>query len=217
MHAMRRFRAWVPVLSMCLVALPAAAGDDAAAARRVDRYLAGITTLRADFHQQVRDATGAVRETADGTVDLEKPGRFRWDYRKPSEQLLVSDGHTIWLYDVDLQQVTVRAADQAMSATPAMLLSGEGRVSESFGIKDGGTSDGLEWALLTPRLGDTDFREVRLGFRDGGLVRMELQDRLGQTTQIDFSAVEMNPRLPAGLFEFTPPPDVDVVGSAAGG
>lgn len=201
------------LLAFASLAGAAPAQGAGTAAERVDRYLAGLTTLRAGFLQEVLDASGAVREQAAGSLVVSRPGRFRWDYRTPSPQLLVSDGKTVWLYDVDLEQVTVRKADQALSATPASLLSGRGRASETFSIADGGRADGCDWALLTPRLQDTDFRELRLGFNDGGLQRMELVDRLGQTTRIRFTDVELNLPLPAGLFDFEPPAGVDVVGS----
>ncbi|MBS1200813.1 MAG: Outer rane lipoprotein carrier protein LolA [Proteobacteria bacterium] len=207
-------RASVALAALVLVAAPARSQPAEAAAERVDRYLSRLATLRAGFQQEVLDASGAVREEAAGSLAVSKPGRFRWDYRTPSEQVLVSDGKTIWLYDVELEQVTVRKADQALSATPASLLSGKGKASESFVVADGGHADGYEWALLTPRLEDTDFRQVRLGFRDGALERMDLVDRLGQTTRIRFTDVELNPALADNLFGFKPPPGVDVVGSA---
>lgn len=197
------------------LALPAVAQPGASASERLDRYLDGLTTLRADFQQEVLDASGALREQAAGRLAIAKPGRFRWDYRTPSEQLLVSDGRTVWLYDVDLEQVTRRAADKSLSATPAMLLSGQGKVSDTFSVAEGARAEGLEWVILTPRLGDTDFREVRLGFRGKQLERMDLADRLGQVTRIRYTAIEMNPELPADLFRFEVPPGVDVVGTAA--
>jgi outer membrane lipoprotein carrier protein len=181
---------------------------------RLDRYLSGAGTLRAEFRQAVTDANGRVRERAEGTLTLQKPGRFRWDYREPAGQLLVSDGETLWLYDEELQQVTVRRVTQTLSTTPAMLLSGEGRVGEAFEVTDEADSDGLDWIALSPRRQDTDFRRVRLALRGGELVRMELADRLGQVTSIDFSRIERNPRVPPGLFSFEPPPGVDVVRAA---
>jgi outer membrane lipoprotein carrier protein len=181
---------------------------------RVQSYVERLSTLRADFRQEVLDAAGAVREQAEGTLLLQKPGRFRWEYRRPSEQLLVSDGTTVWLYDVDLEQVTVRRIGDSLSTTPAMLLSGQSRVDESFTASDGGQADGLDWVQLIPKLEDTDFRSLRLGFRGGELARMDLTDRLGQRTSIEFRAVERNPVLPPAAFTFVPPPGVDVVGSA---
>jgi outer membrane lipoprotein carrier protein len=200
---------------LCLLFIVPAASAAESAEARVDRYLAGLETLRAEFAQQVLDPQGEVRERADGTLTLQKPGRFRWDYREPAGQLLVSDGKTLWLYDEELEQVTVRAVSDSLSTTPAMLLAGQGRVGDSFTVEDLGTASGLELVGLVPLRGDTDFRGVRLGLRGGELARMELVDRLGQTTVIDFTGIERNPVLPAGFFTFEPPAGVDVVGSAA--
>jgi outer membrane lipoprotein carrier protein len=198
-----------------LAAAPRAPCAEVREIQRVQRYVERLSTLRAGFHQEVLDAAGAVREEADGTLLLQKPGRFRWEYRRPSEQLLVSDGKTVWLYDADLDQVTVRRLGDSLSTTPAMLLSGQGRVDESFTASDGGQADGLDWVQLVPRLEDTDFRSIRLGFRGDELVHMNLIDRLGQTTAIEFLAIERDPKLPADIFTFVPPPGADVVGSAA--
>jgi len=203
-------------LALVCLALSLPAGAEPAA-ERVDRYLSGLQTLRGSFQQEIVDATGAVREAAEGTLAIQKPGRFRWDYRSPSPQLLVSDGSTIWLYDEELEQVTVRKADATLTATPASLLSGRDKASERFAVATGTPHDGLEWVVLTPKAGDTDFREVRLGFHGDSLQRMELEDRLGQTTRIAFSGLERNIQLPPDLFTFEPPPGVDVVGSAGGG
>lgn len=202
----------MPVLC-ALLALPGQVEAADAAAERVDRYLARIETLRAEFRQEIVDSTGSVRDAASGTLAVAKPGRFRWDYRSPGEQLLVSDGATLWLYDVDLEQVTVRRAGETLSATPASLLSGTGKASEAFDIRDAGIADGVEWVDLTPRLQDTDFRLIRLGFLQGAPARMELVDRLGQTTRIHFTSVEVNPALPPALFAFEIPAGVDVLGS----
>ena len=199
----------------CLLLSPRASAESAA--ERVDRYLAAVETLRGSFEQEIVDATGTVREVATGTLAIGKPGRFRWDYLSPSPQLLVSDGQTIWLYDEELEQVTVRKAGDTLTATPASLLSGRDKASDRFTVTAGEPRDGLEWVNLAPRLEDTDFREVRLGFRGDSLRRMELEDRLGQTTRITFSDLQRNVELPPGLFDFEPPPGVDVVGSAGGG
>ncbi|MCU0976988.1 MAG: outer membrane lipoprotein chaperone LolA [Steroidobacteraceae bacterium] len=209
----RLLRPLAAVLPLTLLATPVVAASSAE--QRLDRYLSGVSTLRAEFVQEVSDADGRVRERASGTLTLQKPGRFRWDYREPAGQLLVSDGATLWLYDEELEQVTVRPVSQTLSTTPAMLLTGQGRVGEAFVVEDDSDSDGLDWIALTPRRQDTDFRRVRLALRGGELVRMELTDRLGQVTAIDFSGIQRNPPVPASLFRFEPPPGVDVVGAAA--
>jgi chaperone LolA len=194
----------------------AAPTSDAAALRRVEGFLGQLTSLRAEFRQTVTDARGRVLERAEGTMALARPGRFRWDYRVP-EQLIISDGVTVWLYDVELEQVSVRAAGEALAGTPAMLLAGEGDLKTEFEITDAGTQDGLDWSLLTPRRPDGDFREVRLGFADRELRRMTFFDRLGQTTELELLQVERNPRFDSSLFTFKPPPGVDVVGRAPAG
>jgi outer membrane lipoprotein carrier protein len=184
---------------------------DAAAARRVQSALGDLQSLRAEFRQSVTDAHGRVVETAEGTMLLARPGRFRWDYRVP-EQLIVCDGTTVWFHDIDLEQVTIRAVKDTLSGTPAMLLAGTAKLRAEFEIADGGVDQGFAWSLLTPRRADGDFRQLRLGFANGVLRRMTLLDRLGQTTELHFDRVERNPRLDARLFSFTPPPGVDVVG-----
>ncbi len=144
---------------------------------------------------------------------LARPGRFRWDYREPA-QLIVSDGTTVWLYDADLAQVTVRPAAETLVGTPALLLSGQADLRAEFDVTDGGVADGLAWCLLAPKDAKSDFRELRVGIADGELRRMILVDRLGQTTRLDFDRIERNPRLDPEGFRFSPPPGVDVVGRA---
>lgn len=201
-----------------LMAAPAHAdvAADAAAARRVESALGQLSSLRAQFRQTVTGADGEVIEHAEGTMSLARPGRFRWDYRVP-EQLIVSDGTTVWFHDVGLEQVTIRPAAETIVGTPAMLLAGEGDLQAEFEIADAGQQDGFAWSLLTPRRADGDFRALRLGFAGGELQRMILLDRLGQTTELAFERIERNPRLEASQFSFTPPAGVDVVGRAPAG
>jgi outer membrane lipoprotein carrier protein len=208
-------------LMSVLLALPAYAASadaaaDADALRRVEQAFDALTSMRAEFRQSVTDARGELIESAEGTVSLARPGRVRWDYRVP-EQVIVSDGVTVWFHDVELEQVTIRQAADTVEGTPAMLLTGEGDLRSEFDVSDGGKSEGLVWSRLMPRRADGDFRELRLGFADGQLRRMTLLDRLGQTTEIEFARIERNPRLDASTFRFTPPPGVDVVGRAPAG
>lgn len=209
-------RGWI--LSL-VAALPFAAGADVAAdpaTRQLESALAGLTGFRAEFRQSVTDARGQLIESAQGTVSLARPGRFRWDYRVP-EQLIVSDGVTVWFYDIGLEQVTIRAAADTLAGTPAMLLSGEGDLRAEFEIGDGGADEGLAWSRLTPRSEEGDFRELRVGTSAGELRRMTLVDRLGQVTRIEFDRVERNPRFEKSTFSFIPPPGVDVVGRSPAG
>jgi outer membrane lipoprotein carrier protein len=206
------------MLLLALAARAAMAGpaEDADALSRVEQAFSALTSLRAEFHQSVTDARGKLIESAEGTLSLARPGRFRWDYRVP-EQVIVSDGVTVWFHDVELEQVTIRRAADALEGTPAMLLTGARDLRLEFDVSDGGTAQGLAWSRLLPRRADGDFRELRLGFAQGQLRRMTLLDRLGQTTEIEFERIERNPRLDAALFRFTPPRGVDVVGRAPPG
>ena len=194
----------------------AAPVTDATAAQRIEAFLGKLTSLKAEFRQTVTDARGRVLEQAEGSMAFARPGKFRWDYRVP-EQIVISDGVTVWLYDVELEQVTVRAAGEALAGTPAMLLAGSGDLSDEFEITDAGAQDGLDWSRLTPRRKDGDFREVRLGFAGRDLSRMTFFDRLGQTTELELSQIQRNPHLDSSLFQFEPPPGVDVVGRAPAG
>ena len=186
---------------------------DARAAERLETAIRGLSSLRAEFRQTVTDAKGVETERAEGTVTLAKPGRFRWAYRVPP-QLIVSDGTTVWLYDQDLAQVTIRPAADSLAGSPALLLSGQSDLKAEYDIADGGDAEGLAWSRLTPRSADGDFRELRVGIAGTEMKRMLLVDRLGQTTRLEFERIERNPRLDGGEFRFTPPPGVDVVGRA---
>jgi outer membrane lipoprotein carrier protein len=210
-------QAWFALLAMCLPGIASAdAASDARASERLEAALKGLSSLRAGFHQTVTDAQGAQTEAAEGTVALARPGKFRWDYRVPA-QIIVSDGTTVWLYDVDLAQVTIRPAADSLSGTPALLFSGQTDLSAEFKIADGGEADGLAWSRLTPKSADSDFREMSVGIAAGELRRMVLVDRLGQTMRLEFDRIERNPRLDVSMFGFTPPPGVDVVGRAPDG
>lgn len=209
--------AWVVFLAGFLPGIAGAdAASDARAAARLEAALKGLSSLRAGFHQTVTDAQGTQTESAEGTVALARPGKFRWDYRVPA-QLIISDGTTVWLYDVDLAQVTIRPAADSLAGSPALLFSGQTDLSAEFKIADGGEADGLAWSRLTPKSSDSDFRELSVGVAAGELRRMVLVDRLGQTMRLEFDRIERNPRLDASIFSFTPPPGVDVVGRAPQG
>ena len=210
-------RAALAFLAACLPGYAAAADSSSdAAAQQLESALRGLSSFRAEFRQVVTNAEGEETETAAGTVSLARPGKFRWDYREP-EQLIVSDGVTVWLYDADLAQVTIRPAAETLIGTPALLLSGRSDISAEFDVADGGDEDGLAWIVLTPKSAESDFRELAVGISDGQIRRMRLVDRVGQTTRLEFDSIERNSRFAEGTFSFTPPPGVDVVGTAPAG
>lgn len=207
----------IPTLAIVTASWLASIGTTLAAeepAQFLERYLQGLTSLRADFKQVSTVAGGDAVEKASGRLYLQKPGRFRWDYREPNEQLIVSDGVNVWLFDKELEQVTVKAIDESLATTPALLLAGKSSVAESFTISAAGARDDIDWILLVPKRTDTDFVEFRLGFTRGELRAMELKDKLQQTTRIEFSELQRNARLTSELFTFKPPAGVDVIGTA---
>jgi outer membrane lipoprotein carrier protein len=192
--------------------LGAAAGR-ASPASDVEKYLAGLASWSADFQQTIDNGQGKVLRSAAGKFYLERPGRFRWDYSDPSEQLVLADGKQIWFYDKDLAQANVRDMDATLASTPAALLSGTGSVSDQFDIKALPDNGGLRWFQLLPKHPNTDFQVVRIGFdKNGELASMFLADKLNQITQLTFTHPTKNPKFAPDLFTFSPPPGVDVIG-----
>lgn len=204
-------------LSLLLV-FWAGASLAAAPSTALDRFLAGLASLQADFSQTLTDSRGRSVDKLDGTLVVLRPGRFRWEVRLPAAatrtptQLMVADGRNVWFFDRELEQVTVKPASAALTATPAMLLSGSVDIHAAFDIRDDGKSGGLEWVRVTPRRGDAEFRNARLGFAGLELRRMELDDKLGQRAVLVFGANLRNQAVPAELLQFTPPAGVDVIG-----
>lgn len=198
----------------CLLFVLGATTALATPATEVEKYLSGLATWSADFTQTIDDGHGNVMRSAAGKLYLQKPGKFRWDYSQPSEQLILTDGKQIWFYDKDLQQANVRDMDASLSSTPAVLLSGSGSVSDQFDVTALPASGGLEWYQLIPKHPDTDFQLVRIGFNKGELASMFLADKLNQVTQLTFTNPKRNAKFAPDLFSFVPPPGVDVIGRA---
>jgi outer membrane lipoprotein carrier protein len=190
----------------------------AAAATPLDSYLDDMKTLRASFVQTLADAHGKEIDRSTGTLIVSRPGKFSWEIHpqgsgSDSGQLMVADGRNLWFLDRDLQQVTVKPADAALSATPAMLLSGTVDVRKNFTISPAPKRDGLDWVLVEPHGTDADFRRALLGFQGKDLARMILEDKLGQTATVMFDHVERNGKVQPEEVSFTPPAGVDVIGT----
>jgi outer membrane lipoprotein carrier protein len=195
--------------------LPWAAADDqpvSSDVTRLENYLSELQSLRADFTQQVFNRDAELVESASGRLALLKPGRFRWDYLQPFERVIVADGERVWLYEADLDQVTVQRLDEGLGETPAALLSGSVDILQRFDYRGSETREEMTWLRLGPRGESTDFDEIRLGFSGQQLIQMELADRLGQTTQVSFSNIDLNPGIDASVFSFEVPPGADVIG-----
>jgi outer membrane lipoprotein carrier protein len=187
----------------------------ASPATDIEKYLNGLASWSADFAQTIDDGHGNVLRSAAGRLYLQRPGKFRWDYAQPSEQLVLADGKQIWFYDKDLAQANVRDMDSSLASTPASLLSGSASVGTQFNVTALAKSAGLQWFQLVPKHADTDFQLVRIGFDKGELRSMFLADKLNQITQLTFSNSKRNLPLAPDLFSFVPPPGVDVIGRQA--
>ncbi|MFN3715673.1 MAG: outer membrane lipoprotein chaperone LolA [Thiobacillus sp.] len=179
---------------------------------RLKAFIAGAKTAEADFSQTVTDKSGRITQQASGKMAFARPGKFRWDYTTPYTQVIVGDGTKLWLYDADLDQVTVKPLGEIVAGTPAALLAGDNAIEKYFNLRDAGTSAGLEWLEATPRNKDTTFERIRMGFRGDTLAQMELLDQFGQRTTLRLTQFARNPVLPASRFRFAPPKSADVIG-----
>jgi len=181
----------------------------------VENFVRNIQTLRGRFEQSLVDADNQLIEESRGTLEIQRPGRFRWVYVEPYEQILVADGLNVWSYDVDLAQVTVKPQDEVLSNTPALLLGGSADALEQFDYVGSFTDRGTVWIRLRPKDRDNGFTKIELGFNDGELTRMLFSDNLEQTTLIALFDVSLNGDIAADRFQFIAPDDVDVVGTPA--
>ncbi len=214
---------------------PVADGQHATGAiARLRNFLANVRTVQADFTQAVLDKNGKRTQATSGVMHFSRPGKFRWNYLVPYEQIIVGDGERFWLYDVDLNQVTVKRLDAALGSSPAALLAGGHEIERDFELKNieckpiaisaqraasgvAGESvpsceDALEWLEAKPKAHESSFERIRMAFNaQSDLMVMELSDTFGHTTVLRFSNVQHNPRLPAVLFKFEPPKGADVL------
>ncbi|MBU1395355.1 MAG: outer membrane lipoprotein chaperone LolA [Gammaproteobacteria bacterium] len=195
-----------------LLALALTGAAHAGGVERLKAFIAGAKTAEADFTQTVADKTGRVTQQASGRMAFARPGKFRWDYSAPYEQVIVGDGVKLWLYDVDLEQVTVKSLGDVIAGTPAALLAGDDSIEKYFSLKNAGEAGGLEWLEATPKNKDTSFERIRMGFKGDVLVQMELFDFFGQRTTLKLSHFVRNPSIAPSRFTFTPPKGADVIG-----
>lgn len=180
----------------------------------LDQFLTDLRTWETDFTQTVTDARGRTQASQRGKLWVERPGRFRWQIGAPDPvQVMVADGLNLWFFDRDLEQVTVRAARDSMSATPASLLAGTIPLRDGFLLETQPRRAGLNWVRVTPKKSDAEFREARLGFSGSMLKKMELADKLGQSVTLDFSQSSRNQGIPSGVLTFDVPAGADLIGT----
>ena len=195
------------VAAGCALVAPAHAGS----LDQLRTFLAQTGSARGEFVQRVSAGSGSAQPVASGRFAFQRPGKFRWTYEKPYEQVIVADGERLVLYDKDLNQVTIRKLGAALPSSPASILFGSNDFEKEFDVTDAGARDGLEWVRAKPRANDSTFERIEIGFRDGLPQAMRLADNFGQTTQLTFSKLERNPKLGAETFGFTPPKGADVL------
>ena len=184
----------------------------------LESFVKTVKTGRADFTQVVtaptKDGQVARSKTSTGTFEFSRPGQFKFVYKKPFEQAIVADGQTLWLYDVDLNQVTARKQSQVLGATPAALIASATdlrALQAEFNLTDAPDKDGLEWVTATPKTKDGQVQSVRIGFRLGLLASLDILDSFGQNSRMSFSAFQANAPMDAASFRFKAPPGADVI------
>ncbi len=185
----------------------------AGATDKLKNFIASTQSGQADFTQSLLDKKGKKIQSASGTMQFVRPGKFRWVYQKPYEQIIVGDGAKFWLYDVDLNQVTVKKLDATLGSSPAALLSGNNEIERAFTLTDTDNKGGLEWLEASAKTPDSGFDKIAMAFNaQGDLTAMVLRDNFGMQTELRFSKMQRNPQLPAHLFRFVPPKGADVLG-----
>jgi outer membrane lipoprotein carrier protein len=204
----------LPALAAAVIAIASIPFALAGPREDIAHYTQGLKGLDGHFVQRVFSDRGVLKEESSGRVSLSTPRLFRWEYQRPNPQLIVADGDHVWIYDPDLEQVTVKNQNDEEQQSALSALIDPGELDRRYILGDAGSADGLKWVSLKPRKSsdDSQFRQAKLGFTATGLGRMTIEDTLGQRTEITFSDWQRNPVFAKGLFAFTPPKGVDVVG-----
>lgn len=208
MSTVSRIRGAVPAF---LITLLWVSGLHAAEPKYLDEYFARMSGFSADFEQTLFDDNQIVNERSRGIIAVQRPDRFRLEYREPYSQLYVADGEQLWFYDEDLEQVTVKDQEAVLTNTPAMLLSSPDKLLDAYEVQLLGEAEELTWFELTPKEPGGNFDKLALGFDERHLQSMELEDAFGQVTRMDFKNIRPDPEFPTGTFSFTPPEGVDVI------
>lgn len=181
----------------------------------LDRYLSGLESWRAEFSQSITDSRGRLRSPQSGRLLIQRPGKFRWEIGPKAgaaAQVMVADGRNLWFLDADLDQVTVRPSGSGEAATPAMLLAGTIPLRSKFNVSAAGRKEGLDWVRVSPKRAEGEFKEMRFGFAELELRRLEIDDKLGQRAVMVFNTSVRNGRIDPSEFRFEPPPGADVIG-----
>jgi outer membrane lipoprotein carrier protein len=202
------------VASLLLVASTSITSAKTDTAReRLNNFFTKVSSLKGSFNQQVFSKKGKLIQNSTGLLYLSRPGRFRWIYKTPDPQVIVGDGKNIWIYDEDLEQVTIKPLSRALSSAPIAILTRKQSPDAQFVVKPMKASGGLDWFQLTPRRKSKDFKSIQLGLDKRGMRQMVMHDQLGQKTVIKLNT-QSNVPIPGKTFYFKPPAGVDVIGKA---
>ncbi|HXE78518.1 MAG TPA: outer membrane lipoprotein chaperone LolA [Rhodanobacter sp.] len=211
---MKSFAFVLSLVALMLTSNVAAQTTAGQARARLDAFATGLHSLTGHFQQTVTDLNGRDQKTSSGTLALQAPRQFRWETLKPYQQTIVADGSRVWMYDPELEQVTVRIQSTEEAHSPLTVLTNVAQLDQDFKVTDQGARDGLVWLRLVSRAADPQFDHADLGFNADGLARMTFRDQLGATTDIRFSDWKRNVAIPPSTFNFVPPKGVDVIGDA---
>ncbi len=177
----------------------------------LDSFLKQFSTMQGQFKQSLFNEQGTLLEKSEGKVYIQRPNQFRWEYQQPYNQLIIADGNKIWIYDSDLEQITVKKLNDALGKTPAFLFSSDSNVTKDFFVNQLPVEKGSTRFELIPRNDQNQFDSMRIDIKAESLLGFELVDNLGQTTYITFEAMQNNQKLDKDLFIFTPPAGVDII------
>jgi len=180
--------------------------------QQLEAFLKQTNSLSARFQQKLVDQYGYLLQQSAGTLKIQRPGHFRWDYILPYPQNIISNGKKIWMYDSELEQVNVRAYDQMLASSPISLLDRKQPLEKEFKVETLPADEGQQWLKLIPKQTDSDFREMQVGMKNGKIKTMRFIDNFNQQTQIEFEQMILNPPFDKAIFEFTAPEGTDVVG-----
>ncbi|TXI17890.1 MAG: outer membrane lipoprotein chaperone LolA [Nitrosomonas sp.] len=184
----------------------------ATAIASLKNFVQETRTVQASFSQTLYDKSARILQESNGTMQFERPEKFRWTYQKPYEQLIIGNGTQVWFYDPDLNQVTIRQFNIAIGSSPAALLAGSTTIEDNFELTELGLQNDMEWLEAIPKSKESAFEFIQMGFSPEGMLKiMALRDSFGQTTLLTFSDLEKNPELPADLFKFVPPDHADII------
>lgn len=202
-------KSWKTQIAIGMTTVFTAFAAQAGGIDALKKFNADTDGISGSFTQSVKSKKKT--QNSSGSFQILRPGLFKWDYTKPYKQTIVGDGKNIWLYDVELKQVTQSNQDQTIGDSPAAILSNKAALDASYSLKEDGSSNGIDYVLATPKKANAGYQFIRLGFKGDTLAAMELKDSFGNQTTIQFNGLNTKPNLSRSAFKFTPPKGVDVL------